>query len=449
MNGQGWSNSACSVNCHGILLSGASVTTINSGNIWINGLGGGIGTTNYDHGMQFSGATVSTQNGDINLTGKVTDGGTGANAISLGNATVQAVSGNVNLTDTGTLGTGIEGFGTASAVTAGNNITYTGFAFSAGTHLWTWTAGNTITVKPYAPNGTLGIGSTSGQTMVASDTVLAQMSAPNFVFGSATTGNQTIATGHDFGNSNVTFLSDGNITLAGTLTKNSGTGTANYIFEAYGDITNSNSAGITAVPSGVPHGAINVTLQSNFDGETVNGGAVNLAGGTIATNGGNITIGGGTTTPTGSVLDANGNITTAATGYAQGDATTGSGAGVLINDTLDATGTGVGGNIIINGKGYNSSTSGGNSGVAISGVVTVKTSNAGTININGIGGTSTLSFVSSNSGVYVNAATISNSGSGATIVTGIGGAAPGGSNNDMGIYVHNGGFKTTGSGALW
>ncbi|MEJ0010448.1 MAG: hypothetical protein WDN72_08115 [Alphaproteobacteria bacterium] len=39
------------------------------------------------------------------------------------------------------------------------------------------------------------------------------------------------------------------------------------------------------------HGAINLTLQSNFDGDAT-GGAIKLGAGTFATDGGSITIGG-------------------------------------------------------------------------------------------------------------------------------------------------------------
>ncbi|MEJ0010440.1 MAG: hypothetical protein WDN72_08075 [Alphaproteobacteria bacterium] len=240
-----------------------------------------------------------------------------------------------------------------------------------------------LTVAPYS-TGTMSVGPSSGSTLNLTTVLLADLNGASYVFGSTSAGNLTVNTTYDFGDHNVTFISGGNILLSGTLTKQSGTATVNYIFEAYGDITNSGSAGITAFTGTsplVPHGAINVTLQSNFDGETVNGGAVKLTGGTIATNGGNITIGGGTTTPTVAVLNADGSIATAATGFALGDAA--NPAGVILTGTLDATGASAGGNIIINGMGANATTDA-NNGVLLNGG-TVTTDHAGTIDINGVG----------------------------------------------------------------
>ncbi|MEJ0010443.1 MAG: hypothetical protein WDN72_08090 [Alphaproteobacteria bacterium] len=317
-------------------------------------------------------------------------------------------------------------------------------------------------------NGSMYTGPTTGGTLNLSDALLADITAASYIFGSTTTGtgtpntaNNTVNTGFDFGDHSVTFISGGNLTLAGTLTKKTGTATVNYLFQANGDIANSSSAGITAFTGtapAVPHGAINVTLQSDYDG--LNGGAVNLSGGTIATDGGNITIGGGTTTPTGSVLSTtNATVTTAATGYALGDAavtaTDGGNTvhpGVVVADTLDATGATTGGNILINGEGPNG-TANGNYGVYVNGT-TIQTNHGGTININGIGQGNTTSGSDFGLRIFAGAiitavdGTISLTGS--SVVTGTAGAGTYG----ISLYGFNGTtnvatpVQTTGAGYI-
>ena len=113
------------------------------------------------------------------------------------------------------------------------------------------------------------------------------------------------------------------------------------------------------------------SLTLDADNHNNGSGYIKIAS-AIATNGGNITMGGG-----------NGTIT-AGTGYATGNS--GQAYGIWINNVaVSANGTSQGGNIILNGKGYNTTTNS-NDGVYITGASgELETNNSGTINMSGIG----------------------------------------------------------------
>ena len=109
---------------------------------------------------------------------------------------------------------------------------------------------------------TIGIGSGVGALSI-SDTELATMTASSFIFGGTngtdgTSGNMDITTAHDFGDSNVTYRSGGDIDIGGALDKATGVGTASYVFEADNDVFTSNNSDITA-----SSGALNITLNSD------------------------------------------------------------------------------------------------------------------------------------------------------------------------------------------
>ncbi|MEJ0010442.1 MAG: hypothetical protein WDN72_08085 [Alphaproteobacteria bacterium] len=487
INGLGGGTLPDSATDYGVAIGGnGKVNNMGSGLTTITGTGGsaGVGTGNY--GVYVGGSsTLQTASGMllVNGTGGAASGISNIGIFIAGNTA--GGGGTMVLAGLGgggnALGFQVYGTGAILRNTGGNIIvrakagptsTTAAAQISSSGQIATLTSGNitllmdsvivgsnavnsvgSLTVAPYSTN-TMSVGPSSGSTFNLADSQIADFTAASYIFGSTNAGNLTINTAHDFGDVPVTFISGGNINLAGTLTKQSGTATVNYIFEAYGDIANSGSAGITAFTGTspvVPHGAINVTLQSDYDG--LNGGAVALTASTIKTNGGNITIGGGTGTPTGSTVNADGSINTAATGFAQGDAnvTASDGTnthhpGVYLSGTLDATGASSGGNILVNGKGYNTSTSY-NDGVFINGG-TVKTDHAGTINVNGVGQGNTDS--GTDFGTLIVGATVVNNGSGATIVTGQGGGAGSGVYN-YGVYVTstNGTLETTGSGTLY
>lgn len=365
INGQGWQNAASNNDSFGIGSNSSTFSTTGSGTISLNGLGGGVGGTVYNHGIQITNSSISTVDGDLSLIGKVIETGFGAKAFSFSNTTLQTTgNGNINLTDAGPLGGGIEGFGSSTTITSARNITYAGHAFFSATAIWTWSAANTITVKPYTATTTMGVGSGAGTFSVA-DAMIAKMTAPNLVFGSTTSGDVTVNSGNDFGTKNVSFISGNDVILAGNLTKATGAGTANYVFQAYRDIYNTNSAGISATT-----GLINLTLQSDYDAD--NSGAILLTGGSFLTNGGNITIGGGSGT------------ITAGNGYAAGNASNPH--GVSISSSMNAGG----GNIIVNGKGYIGGTAASsNYGVSLQAGSNIQSSGNGTISVYGTGGNTT------------------------------------------------------------
>ena len=365
LNGKGWVNAASNNNSFGINMTNSSaVSTNGSGSIAITGIGGGVGATTYNSGIQIqTNSFISTVNGDINLTGSVTETSNTATAISLyGGVTIQTTgTGSINLTDNGTQGRGFAANVGTNTITSANNITYTGYNLSVSGSNFTWTAANTITIAPNAAIS-MRVGSGSG-TMVVDETSLSRMTAASYIFGSTTSSDLIINTARNFGDSNVTFISGQDIILATNLTKTSGTGTATYLFQAYRNIYNSSNAGISATP-----GAINLTLQSDYNADS--DGAIYLSGGTVATNGGNITIGGGS------------GAITAGSGYAVGNSIYN--AGVTLSGTAVSAG---GGNIIVNGRGWNDAATSNHDGISVGNAASVQTTGTGTIALYGTGGT--------------------------------------------------------------
>lgn len=128
----------------------------------------------------------------------------------------------------------------------------------------------------------MSLGSGAG-TLNFSNAELGQMSAANYVLGSTTAGNMTVSTTRDFGSSNVSILSGGNIALSTTLTKATGAGTAAYVLQANGNISNSASAGVSATS-----GSINLTMSSDYDVSGAGNIALTTTG--LLTNGGTIAL---------------------------------------------------------------------------------------------------------------------------------------------------------------
>lgn len=374
-------------------------------------------------------ATISSTSGNITLTGFNNSGNTGAYGFLLYNSgttggTISSTSGNI-LIDT-SRGSNETSFGlstlnvTNPAISSTNgNITILAdksYTSASGTQISA--ANGTLTIATKT-NATMSIGSAVG-TLNFTNAELAMMSAASYVFGSTTSGNLTVNTTQNFGNSNLTFMTGGDLTLAGTLSKTSGASLVNYILRTNGSIVNSGSSVVTA-----SNGMINLTLQSDYDAN--NDGAISLSGGTFYTNGGDITIGGGSGT------------ITSGSGYAVGNNTYAK--GVTVSSALNA----VGGNIIINGKGANLAADN-NYGVYTT--LNITTSGSGSISINGIGGGNTTS--NNNYGVRWAGGAISKSGaSGSINITGTGGNASGSGNNNIGVYTAiSGGLLTTGGAAI-
>jgi hypothetical protein len=210
-----------------IAYNSSSIVSSNTGNIMLIGIAGGGGS----NGIYTNGLTVGESGGD-NMLGDImliTD------SLGLGSATI--------------------------------------------------TTDSTLTIEEYTDSTTIGLGSGTG-TLSLSNTELAAMSAANFIFGSADSGDLDIDTTHDFADSHVTFKSGADIELSGTLTKATGAGTVNYVFEADENIFNSSSADIVR-----SDGVINLTFNSDKDADS--DGAISLTGFAFTSNNGTFTAGGG------------------------------------------------------------------------------------------------------------------------------------------------------------
>ena len=325
-------------NGKGIYLSGGGIyRTTGSGNIVVNGAGSTISTSGYNIGVQL-GATVASQGtGSITVTG--TGGGSGSGSsnsygLLLQSGGLQTVSGTLNVSGfggggaSGTIndginitsansssanvirstgsgaviiravkGAGTAGYGVDSNITDAITTTGTGniTVYADTLSLGASNVLNSIGVLTLAPytNASMGVGYASGYTLNLDATTLGNLNGASYVFGALVAGNGTSSTGDvavsttkDFSTKNVTFISGNDIALNGTLTKATGAGSAAYIFRANRNIYNTGSAAITATT-----GSINLTLQSDYDGNS--DGAVYLNGGSVSTNGGDIIIGGG------------------------------------------------------------------------------------------------------------------------------------------------------------
>jgi len=220
--------------------------------------------------------------------------------------------------------------------------------------------------------------------------------------------NVTVTTGGD------AFANVGDITVNNAILT---TGTGSLTLSSYRNIIL--NAGIT-----LAGGALTLRADNAANGS----GHINVTG-AISTAGGNITMGGG-----------NGAIT-AGSGYAAGNA--GQVAGVVDNGVAIDAG---GGNIIVNGRGFNGAGNN-NDGVVVNGG-SISTTGAATISISGSGSGNTNS--GADYGVYVLAGGVVSSVNGNLAVTSSsgGGAGTGGGNN--GVYVTGAGstIETTGSGSV-
>ena len=422
------------------LLGGSNFTTVN-GAFNITGTGGGAGTGIGNYGVYVSG----TVNAKTTGTGSLTVTGTGGNAAGTGGSNhgiYSSVANGLQTTGSGSLILkGIKGgqatsYGIYGDLANEYNTTGTG-NLSAYADTISLSAVNTINsagvliIAPYT-NGTMGVGYSTGYTLNLNNTTLGYINGASYVFGALVTGNGTTSTSNltvgttkDFADKNVTFISGQDINLATTLTKATGTGTANYIFRANRNIYNSSNAGVSATT-----GSINLTLQSDYDSN--DDGAILLNGGSIFTNGGNITIGGGSAT------------ITAGSGYAVGNAAYASGGNIGNFATAGTSLSAAGGNIIINGKGFNTTTDS-NHGISVN--TSITTTGAGTITLNGIAqGTSTSA---TNQGVVISGTTTISTVNGDLTLIGTSASSSGA--NNYGVSVGGSGTKTiqtTGAGNL-
>ncbi|MCX6723961.1 MAG: autotransporter-associated beta strand repeat-containing protein [Candidatus Staskawiczbacteria bacterium] len=202
---------------------------------------------------------------------------------------------------------------------------------------------------------------------------------------------------------------------------------------AGGDATVSMYAGDSGSGNITVNAAISSTVGKlnmlfNADRGAVSSGYINI-GAAITSNGGNITMGGGSGT------------ISAGSGFAVGNS--GQVRGVLINNVTVAAG---GGNIIVNGQGYNTTTDG-NNGVLVTGASgAFTTTGAGTINVTGNGAGNTSS--GANSGVFMTSASVISTVSGALTVSGTGGGVNSAGYSNSGVTLTWGSSITSSGGVI-
>ncbi len=248
-----------------------------SGAININGTGSTNATITGDQGIRMkTDVQILSTSGAITLTGGVPNAGAGDPIYANGTIIVNAGSGAINVY---------------------------GDTWGSDMNAVTFTTTGALTVAPKTAATTMGIGTGAG-TLSITDTYLPYLSGGNLVFGSTTTGALTINTTKNFADKNVTFISGGDINLAGNLTKATGSGTATYLFQANGNIYNTNSGGVQSTS-----GQLNITFDSDYDQLVTPGGYISLSGAaTINTNGGNLVMGGGLNPTIGYALTIGGSI---------------------------------------------------------------------------------------------------------------------------------------------
>jgi hypothetical protein len=391
MNGKGYAAGSG----NGVYVNGGTVKTTNAGTINIVGVGGA--GVNNQYGIQLSSnGSILGVNGDVSLYG--TAGGSGGGSVNVGiwfdtSASIVTTTGTGNIAAYGVGGPGgschgilVQGTG-GIKTTGGGNITLASVPGTGSTYgmnignagaaapVTTTGSGNitllsnaiyfntnavsaagTLIIAPFTASTTMGVGTSAAGTLIIGNSLFATaLSAASYQFGissalavgaggasAGATGLVTVNTATNFADKNVTFASGADISLAGNLSKTSGTGTATYLFQANGNIYNSSSAGISATA-----GAINLAFDSDYDQATVLGGSIYFTGGTINTNGGTLTMGGGTNP---------------LTARATGTSTTKS--GIALTSVTVSTGNG---DISMLGAGYASAGNSGAHGVDIAG----------------------------------------------------------------------------------
>lgn len=279
--------------------SSNAISSTGGGNITVYGQGGtsgyGIYVTGSSGASAAANAITASGGGNINVTALGTGTYDGLN-ITYAGSSITNTGGNItikgNAANTSYYGVNATVAGAISTSTSGNISIYTDRISMA--NAGTVSAAGSLALASYSNRG-ISVGTSVASTTNISDTQLGYLSAASYIFGSTTTasgasntGDVTINTGYDFGTKNVTFISGGNISLASTLTKASGAGTATYLLRANGAITATGGAAITSTS-----GALNLTLDSDYD--TSGGEGISLNGGTFNTNGGNLTLSDATT----------------------------------------------------------------------------------------------------------------------------------------------------------
>jgi hypothetical protein len=409
-----WYAGANSTNNNGVATAGSGwIFTGVVNRYWVGGGADAFWTTagnwSYSSGGA-GGASVPNSTNDVFF-----------NAASSASSTLSANITIKSLDMTGYVGTLTHNAGTALTI-AGNTYTLaSGMTYTLGHETSSQTYFSSTTGTSGSPTQITTNGKTLGGIAFTGSGGYFQLN-DNFTAGSV---NQT--TGTILVNTTSTMSSVatyGSISLS-TVTKNSGADSV-FTIKSTGTIA-------TLQPISSSSNKLGLILQADSDANS--SGLISI-GGSITTNGGNITMGGGSGT------------ISAGSGYAVGNGATideGIPVGVTINNVNVNAG---GGNIIVNGQGYNDFNTG-NHGVRVTGASgKLQTSGSGTITVSGLGKGTTNS--ASNYGVYVDTGGQIITVDGLLTINNTTGGGAGSGTSNYGLYIvgTNSTVKTTGTGSI-
>ncbi len=262
-------DTASNANAYGVDIEDAStVVSTNNGNLSLAGQGSTASSGNGSYGVMLDGGSGYTVKvtGTGNLTIQGTGGGTGTGGSNYGvyiegAAPVYATSGVTTIIGIGGSGSGGSNFGFATDSTSGNkigtsstttgNITLIANDMSVGA-LAVDTTG-AITIEPYSTNGTVGVGSGSGNLSVTNASLSDLSSYSSLTIGSSAAGNLDINTSTAF-TTPVTFMtgSAGNITLDHQITDTASgaTGPAAVVIASGENVVNDVGANVINLTGG-------------------------------------------------------------------------------------------------------------------------------------------------------------------------------------------------------
>lgn len=285
----------------GINLSGGTIISSTEGDILVDGK-----ATNQIGLVMTQSSRITNKEGDIVI--NAYNGNNGGLAFNnWGNNTIESIgSGDIHLNM-------LSGYYYGASAGSGGGIQRVGSDQMTGDIFL-----NTLLVTSYMDGaayqfitqGTLTVSSQPGRRIILGDSAMSSalilsnamlnnLHASAYVFGSEDSGGVTVQTTRDFGDAKVSFISGQDINLASTLTKATGNAIVDYLFQADGNIYNSNEADILA-----NSGGINLTFNADRDQATAAGGAIKLTGANIVTGGGDVIMGGGLNPLTGYALGA-------------------------------------------------------------------------------------------------------------------------------------------------
>ena len=455
IHGKGWGDASCFNSCYGAYIRGGTLKTTGNGKIDIFGIGGGDGSTYYNHGIEFpadaGGNLIQTQNGDITVTSYTSDNGPGAGSIGGANTLIKTTGASGDIIFKSTHSNDSFYFYQNAVVNSASTISNISDKWDGATD-FSFIAAGDIIIRPTNSGRTVGVGSGSNDLQVT-DAYLSKLTSGGTVWiggygnvgdvgyisnagrltlnSSATVANNLHLVSNDEiridqSNNTLTLASGKNLTLTATNNIYSASngnialsGMGNLLFEAGNDVSFNNNLSMNAGTGSIRFNANAIGINDNTTNITTQGGdlifnanrdnsgyGAILVEGHLNTNGGDAVFGGGTNP-----------YTQNAVGYFS--------QGIRLVYAVIHTG---GGDVVIHGSG---GTDGSNNvqgvGIQISDIF----AEGGNITMNGVG------MVSQNctncEGIIFENAHISTTGSGTISLTGTGGGLAGGTNGNYGL----------------